>query len=160
MKRRLILAVSFSLLISCSTSRNVKRDKTQIETDSLAVGLKKTDSTNIKTIDLNYVFNANEMTFKPVDNTKPMAIGGNKYENVEISKIETKVLDKTKIKDFTALKKSYSTEVSINKNIELNKKEADAKSEGFIMKYIAIGTALIFVIYFIIWLYNKKNPSN
>lgn len=108
------------LFISCSTTRDVKINKSTFESGTITTN---NDVILKQEIILNDIF-----TIKPFDNSKSMFLNGNEYKNVVITK------DKTK---HNTLTKTIYNRQTITKTIDITKtkeiKKTDYTSLFFIL---------------------------
>lgn len=122
MKKTLIttLLLSFAL-ISCG-SRKVQKSEVKEEVKETVTETKQNDvkiETNIKVID-----SVNEITFEPIDNSKPIIVNGKSYTNVKIkhTKKRTETTSKAVLTDkgiTTKQTKKEAVKQSKNKEVEL-----------------------------------------
>jgi len=120
------------LFISCSTTRDVKLNKSTIESGTITTN---NDVVLKQETILNNIF-----TIKPFDNNKPMFLNGKEYKNVVITK------DKTK---HNILTKTIYNRQTITKTIEITKTKETKKTDY---------TSLFFILclFIFLWFYLPK----
>jgi len=150
-----LLTMLFFLLCSCG-SRKVERSKTEIKETTNAtikiVDSSKTVTTidsNIKVTDLG---TTEEITFEPVDNSKPIIVNGKSYLNVKlaIKKSKTNKVTTSGVKVSKSTQKSVKTDSKANssKSVKVEQKQSDKKQFNFLsLWWLLIPIALAILYY-------------
>ena len=124
---RLLTLICLSLLVfSCSTKK-VAISKSVVETRTDSGVVNKKDSVAFQQNAISIKEDIDEIEVVPIDNTKPIVIGGKEYFNaaVKIKKTKREVVDSTKIA--VAVSDYKQTEVSKEQSIETYDKSVEKK---------------------------------
>ena len=144
---RLLTLICLSLLVfSCSTKK-VAISKSLVETKVDSVVVEKKDSVAFQQNAINIKEDIYEIEVVPIDNTKPIVIGGKEYFNaaVKIKKTKRDVVDSTKIA--VAVSDYKQTEVSKEQSIETYDKSVEKKLNYFEYFWLPILLLLLALVY-------------
>lgn len=145
---RLLTLICLSLLVfSCSTKK-VAISKSVVETKVDSVVVEKKDSVAFQQNAINIKEDIYEIEVVPIDNTKPIVIGGKEYFNaaVKIKKTKREVVDSTKIA--VAVSDYKQTEVSKEESKETYEKSLDKKPSLLNMAWLLLIPIVILSIRF------------
>ena len=145
---RLLTLICLSLLVfSCSTKK-VAISKSVVETKVDSVVVEKKDSVAFQQNAINIKEDIYEIEVVPIDNTKPIVIGGKEYFNaaVKIKKTKREVVDSTKIA--VAVSDYKQTEVSKEESKETYEKSVDKKPSALNMAWLLLIPIVILSIRF------------
>lgn len=145
---RLLTLICLSLLVfSCSTKK-VTISKSVVETKVDSVVVEKKDSVAFQQNAINIKEDIYEIEVVPIDNTKPIVIGGKEYFNaaVKIKKTKREVVDSTKIA--VAVSDYKQTEVSKEESKETYEKSLDKKPSLLNMAWLLLIPIVILSIRF------------
>jgi thiol:disulfide interchange protein len=160
MKQTIIIALFFAILLGCSSSRKVKKEKleyTNLETKTVT---KEKDGVYVATGEVNYKVNQNDYTIEPVDNSKPMKVDGKEYVNAKLKGSKKEQNLNVKNKDSTAIKEKESTEQAKKEKIDLEAKESEKKGQSILLLYFGITGVIILIVYVLIFLYRRYKTKN
>lgn len=135
---RLLTLICLSLLVfSCSTKK-VAISKSMVETKVDSVVVEKKDSVAVQQNAINIKEDIYEIEVVPIDNTKPIVIGGKEYFNaaVKIKNTKREVVDSTKIA--VAVSDYKQTEVSKEESKETYEKSVDKKPSALNMAWLLL----------------------
>ena len=144
---RLLTLICLSLLVfSCSTKK-VAISKSVVETRTDSVVVNKKDSVAFQQNAISIKEDIDEIEVVPIDNTKPIVIGGKEYFNaaVKIKKTKREVVDSTKIA--VAVSDYKQTEVSKEQSIETYDKSVEKKINYFEYFWLPILLILLALVY-------------
>ena len=144
---RLLTLICLSLLVfSCSTKK-VAISKSLVETKIDSVVVEKKDSVAFQQNAINIKEDIDEIEVVPIDNTKPIVIGGKEYFNasVKIKNTKREVVDSTKIA--VAVSDYKQTEVSKEQSIETYDKSVEKKINYFEYFWLPILLLLLALVY-------------
>ena len=144
---RLLTLICLSLLVfSCSTKK-VTISKSLVETKVDSVVVEKKDSVAFQQNAISIKEDIDEIEVVPIDNTKPIVIGGKEYFNaaVKIKKTKREVVDSTKIA--VAVSDYKQTEVSKEQSIETYDKSVEKKINYFEYFWLPILLILLALVY-------------
>ena len=144
---RLLTLICLSLLVfSCSTKK-VAISKSLVETKVDSVVVEKKDSVAFQQNAISIKEDIYEIEVVPIDNTKPIVIGGKEYFNaaVKIKNTKREVVDSTKIE--VAVSDYKQTEVSKEQSIETYDKSVEKKSNYFVYFWLLLLLFLLVVAY-------------
>ena len=144
---RLLTLICLSLLVfSCSTKK-VAISKSLVETKVDSVVVEKKDSVAFQQNAISIKEDIDEIEVVPIDNTKPIVIGGKEYFNaaVKIKKTKREVVDSTKIA--VAVSDYKQTEVSKEQSIETYDKSVEKKLNYFEYFWLPILLLLLALVY-------------
>ena len=144
---RLLTLICLSFLVfSCSTKK-VAISKSVVETRTDSVVVEKKDSVTFQQNAISIKEDIDEIEVVPIDNTKPIVIGGKEYFNasVKIKKTKREVVDSTKIA--VAVSDYKQTEVSKEQSIETYDKSVEKKSNYFVYFWLLLLLFLLVVAY-------------
>ena len=145
---RLLTLICLSLLVfSCSTKK-VAISKSLVETKVDSVVVEKKDSVAVQQNAINIKEDIYEIEVVPIDNTKPIVIGGKEYFNaaVKIKNTKREVVDSTKIA--VAVSDYKQTEVSKEESKETYEKSLDKKPNALNMAWLLLIPIVILSIRF------------
>jgi len=145
---RLLTLICLSLIVfSCSTKK-VAISKSVVETKVDSVVVEKKDSVAFQQNDINIKEDIYEIEVVPIDNTKPIVIGGKEYFNaaVKIKNTKREVVDSTKIA--VAVSDYKQTEVSKEESKETYEKSVDKKPSLLNMAWLLLIPIVILSIRF------------
>lgn len=145
---RLLTLICLSLLVfSCSTKK-VAISKSVVETKVDSVVVEKKDSVAVQQNAINIKEDIYEIEVVPIDNTKPIVIGGKEYFNaaVKIKNTKREVVDSTKIA--VAVSDYKQTEVSKEESKETYEKSVDKKPSALNMAWLLLIPIVILSIRF------------
>ena len=145
---RLLTLICLSLLVfSCSTKK-VAISKSVVETRTDSVVVEKKDSVAVQQNAINIKEDIYEIEVVPIDNTKPIVIGGKEYFNaaVKIKNTKREVVDSTKIA--VAVSDYKQTEVSKEESKETYEKSVDKKPSALNMAWLLLIPIVILSIRF------------
>lgn len=145
---RLLTLICLSLLVfSCSTKK-VTISKSVVETKVDSVVVEKKDSVAFQQNAINIKEDIYEIEVVPIDNTKPIVIGGKEYFNaaVKIKNTKREVVDSTKIA--VAVSDYKQTEVSKEESKETYEKSVDKKPSALNMAWLLLIPIVILSIRF------------
>jgi len=145
---RLLTLICLSLLVfSCSTKK-VAISKSVVETRTDSVVVEKKDSVAVQQNAINIKEDIYEIEVVPIDNTKPIVIGGKEYFNaaVKIKNTKREVVDSTKIA--VAVSDYKQTEVSKEESKETYEKSLDKKPSALNMAWLLLIPIVILSIRF------------
>lgn len=145
---RLLTLICLSLLVfSCSTKK-VAISKSMVETKVDSVVVEKKDSVAVQQNAINIKEDIYEIEVVPIDNTKPIVIGGKEYFNaaVKIKNTKREVVDSTKIA--VAVSDYKQTEVSKEESKETYEKSVDKKPSALNMAWLLLIPIVILSIRF------------
>lgn len=145
---RLLTLICLSLLVfSCSTKK-VAISKSLVETKVDSVVIEKKDSLAVQQNAISIKEDIDEIEVVPIDNTKPIVIGGKEYFNaaVKIKKTKREVLDTTKTT--VAVSDYKQTEVSKEESKETYEKLVEKKPSGLNMAWLLLIPLVILAIKF------------
>ena len=145
---RLLTLICLSLLVfSCSTKK-VAISKSVVETKVDSVVVEKKDSVAFQQNAINIKEDIYEIEVVPIDNTKPIVIGGKEYFNaaVKIKNTKREVVDSTKIA--VAVSDYKQTEVSKEESKETYEKSVDKKPSALNMAWLLLIPIVILSIRF------------
>jgi len=144
----IVIAILFTCC-SCG-SRKVEKSKSVVTESQLQIDTSKTVTkidSNIKVTDLGTI---DEITFEPVDNSKPIVINGKSYLNTKLTTKKTKA-NIVSINNTKAVKIDKKHAISSNNKVAtVETKQSDKKQFNFLSLWwllIPIGLA--------IWYYKK-----
>ena len=146
-RARLLTLICLSLLVfSCSTKK-VAISKSLVETKVDSVVVEKKDSVAFQQNAISIKEDIDEIEVVPIDNTKPIVIGGKEYFNaaVKIKKTKREVVDSTKIA--VAVSDYKQTEVSKEQSIETYNKSVEKKINYFEYFWLPILLLLLALAY-------------
>jgi len=140
-----ILVIIFFLLCSCG-ARKVSKSNTEIKETTNAtikiVDSSKTVTTidsNIKVTDLG---TTEEITFEPVDNSKPIIVNGKSYLNVKlaIKKSKTNKVTTSGVKVSKSTQKSVKTDSKANssKSVKVEQKTTERKTNYYWLLWLLL----------------------
>ena len=144
---RLLILICLSLLVfSCSTKK-VAISKSLVETKVDSVVVEKKDSVAFQQNAISIKEDIDEIEVVPIDNTKPIVIGGKEYFNasVKIKKTKREVVDSTKIA--VAVSDYKQTEVSKEQSTETYDKSVEKKINYFEYFWLPILLILLVLVY-------------
>ena len=144
---RLLTLICLSFLVfSCSTKK-VAISKSVVETRTDSVVVEKKDSVAFQQNAISIKEDIDEIEVVPIDNTKPIVIGGKEYFNaaVKIKNTKREVVDSTKIE--VAVSDYKQTEVSKEQSIETYDKSVEKKSNYFVYFWLLLLLFLLVVAY-------------
>lgn len=144
---RLLTLICLSLLVfSCSTKK-VAISKSVVETRTDSVVVNKKDSVSFQQNAISIKEDIDEIEVVPIDNTKPIVIGGKEYFNaaVKIKKTKREAVDSTKIA--VAVSDYKQTEVSKEQSIETYDKSVEKKINYFEYFWLPILLILLALVY-------------
>ena len=144
---RLLTLICLSLLVfSCSTKK-VAISKSLVETKVDSVVVEKKDSVAFQQNAISIKEDIYEIEVVPIDNTKPIVIGGKEYFNaaVKIKNTKRQVVDSTKIA--VAVSDYKQTEVSKEQSIETYNKSVEKKINYFEYFWLPILLLLLALVY-------------
>ncbi len=124
------------LFVSCG-SRKVKKDY------KLILNERKEVLFDNSTITSNTDFNITELTYEPVDKSKPMVVNGKEYINTKVIK------SNNNSKNITVVKKDIELKTESKEKIKIKNKEIQTNN-------VVIWVAVIIIIVIIIVLFKKK----
>ena len=145
---RLLTLICLSLLVfSCSTKK-VAISKSVVETRTDSVVVEKKDSVAVQQNAISIKEDIDEIEVVPIDNTKPIVIGGKEYFNaaVKIKKTKREVVDSTKIE--VAVSDYKQTEVSKEESKETYEKSLDKNPSSLNMAWLLLIPIVILSIRF------------
>lgn len=145
---RLLTLICLSLLVfSCSTKK-VAISKSVVETRTDSVVVEKKDSVAVQQNAINIKEDIYEIEVVPIDNTKPIVIGGKEYFNaaVKIKNTKREVVDSTKTA--VAVSDYKKTEVSKEESKETYEKSLDKKPSVLNMAWLLLIPIVILSIRF------------
>lgn len=145
---RLLTLICLSLLVfSCSTKK-VAISKSVVETKVDSVVVETKDSVAVQQNAINIKEDIYEIEVVPIDNTKPIVIGGKEYFNaaVKIKNTKREVVDSTKIA--VAVSDYKQTEVSKEESKETYEKSVDKKPSALNMAWLLLIPIVILSIRF------------
>ena len=145
---RLLTLICLSLLVfSCSTKK-VAISKSVVKTKVDSVVVEKKDSVAFQQNAINIKEDIYEIEVVPIDNTKPIVIGGKEYFNaaVKIKNTKREVVDSTKIA--VAVSDYKQTEVSKEESKETYEKSLDKKPSLLNMAWLLLIPIVILSIRF------------
>lgn len=145
---RLLTLICLSLLVfSCSTKKvAISKNAVETSTDSLVV--EKKDSVAVQQNAISIKEDIDEIEVVPIDNTKPIVIGGKEYFNaaVKIKNTKREVVDSTKIA--VAVSDYKQTEVSKEESKETYEKSVEKKPSLLNMAWLLLIPIVILSIRF------------
>lgn len=145
---RLLTLICLSLLVfSCSTKKvAISKNAVETSTDSLVV--EKKDSVAVQHNAINIKEDIYEIEVVPIDNMKPIVIGGKEYFNaaVKIKNTKRDVVDTTKTT--VAVADYNQTEVSKEESKETYEKSVDKKPSLLNMAWLLLIPVVILSIRF------------
>lgn len=145
---RLLTLICLSLLVfSCSTKK-VAISKNAVETITDSVVVEKKDSVAVQQNAISIKEDIDEIQVVPIDNTKPIVIGGKEYFNaaVKIKNTKRDVVDTTKTT--VAVADYNQTEVSKEESKETYEKSVDKKPSLLNMAWLLLIPIVILSIRF------------
>ena len=146
-RARLLTLICLSLLVfSCSTKK-VAISKSLVETKVDSVVVEKKDSVAFQQNAINIKEDIYEIEVVPIDNTKPIVIGGKEYFNaaVKIKNTKRELVDSTKIA--VEVSDYKQTEVSKEQSIETYDKSVEKKINYFEYFWLPILLLLLALVY-------------
>lgn len=151
MKKLSILLIALALT-SCGARKVQKSETVEKETTTLTDTTKTVvqvdNLTNVQIVE-----NCEEITFKPIDNTKEMVVNGKSYLNTVLTHKKTNVTTNTKSvnKSLTTVKKGVSLRNDKVKTITVKNTKRDAVSMWWLLWFV-----IPIIIVYIAWRNRKK----
>jgi hypothetical protein len=152
---RYSLVFLFLILVSCG-SRKVAIDKTDIVVKVDSTSTIKKDEVVVTQNNISINTDTDEVEITPIDSTKPVVIGEQKYFNAKIryKKTKVKMVDTTKKSEVK--KEVQEVKVVKNKKEKVFKKQVD-KKESFTVFWWWLLIILLIVLFF--YTYRKLNKT-
>ena len=144
---KLLILIFLSLSVFSCASKKVAISKSLVETKVDSVVVEKKDSVAFQQNAISIKEDIYEIEVVPIDNTKPIIIGGKEYFNaaVKIKNTKREVVDSTKIE--VAVSDYKQTEVSKEQSIETYDKSVEKKSNYFVYFWLLLLLFLLVVAY-------------
>lgn len=155
MKTKIVAVLCAAFLASCG-ARKTEKEQTHVKSEKVSETEEKEVVKTESNLTIDYDVINKRFTVKPVDNSKPMTVNGNTYENAILSEEIEKNNTKLRHEDIKSLER-FKTSIA-NDSLEINAKKKDTDRKESKLPMLATLIILVVFVLFLIHIRTKKTP--